>query len=98
MVSTGGGSEDGGRGRGPSSGLPAAAASCLDCRESDSWIGLAGNWLPRLVQMVLFTFLVPGGRALHDAPPSGILEAFLVVQLSGTLKLLVNTFYTTTIL
>ena len=45
--------------------------------------------------MVLYAFLVTGGRALHDAPPSGILETFIVVQLSGTLKLLVNTFYTT---
>ena len=43
-------------------------------------------------------FLVPGGRALLEAPPSGILEVFLVVQQWGTLKLHVNTSYTTTVL
>ena len=76
----GGGAEDGGRRPGVvvGSGLLAAAASCLDGRESDSWIGLAENWLPRLVQMVLFSsWFLEAGLCMTPRPQESLKSSLL---------------------
>ena len=77
----GGGAEDGGRRPGVVVGsglLAAAAASCLDGRESDSWIGLAENWLPMLVQMVLFSsWFLEAGLCMKPRPQESLKSSLL---------------------